>query len=110
MSRKFRLARAASPIALAACLAFAFSSAALAAGNDWNHHWGHNNGWHGSNNYNSGGFGIYLGGPGYYAPPPAYYAPSYYAPAPGYYGAPGYYSAPGYYAPQPSVGFKLNVQ
>jgi len=104
MSKKFRLARAASPIALAGCLAFAFSSAAL-AGNDWNHRWGHDNGWHG-NNHNSGSYGIYLDGPVYYAPRPTYYAPPpvYYAPAPAYYGA------PGYYAPQPSVGLQFNIQ
>ena len=98
MSRHSRLARTAGPIVLAACVAFAFTSAAFAAGNDWNHRWGHND-WHGYNNHDSGSFGIYLGGPGYYAPPPTYYYPP-----PAYYAPP-----PTYYQPQPSFGLQLNV-
>jgi hypothetical protein len=100
MSRKLNLARTAGAIALAACVTFALSPAASAAGNDWNHRgWGHND-WHGYNNHNSSSFGLYLGGPGYYAPPPAYYPPPpvYYAPPP-----------PVYYQPQPSFGLQLNV-
>ena len=108
MSKKLKLARAAGPIVLAACVAFGFASAASAdGGNDWNHHgWDHNNGWHGND---SSSFGIYLGGPGYYSPP-AYYAPPpvYYAPAPVYY--PPQYYAPQYYAPQPSLGLQFNVR
>jgi len=93
MSKKLRLARTAGPVVLAACVAFAFTSAASAAGNDWNHRgWGHNDS-HGYNNNNSGSVGIYLGGPGYYAPPPVYYAPP-----------------PVYYPPQPSVGLQLNIR
>ena len=76
MSRHSKLARTAGAIALAACVTFALTPAAIAAGNDWNHHgWGHND-WHGYNNRNSSSFGIYLGGPGYYAPPPTYYRPA----------------------------------
>jgi hypothetical protein len=104
MSRHLRLARAAGAIALAACVTFALSPAASAAGNDWNHRWGHdgggwnhNGGWH---DHDSGSFGIYLGGPGYYSPPPTYYypPPAYYAPPPTYY-----------YQPQPSFGLQFNV-
>ena len=100
MSRKLKLARAAGPIVLAACVAFGFASAASAdGGNNWNDHgWDHNNGWHG-NNHDNGSFGVYLGGPGYYSPPPAYYYPP-----PAYYAPP-----PVYYAPQPSFGLQFNV-
>ncbi|HEX3066870.1 MAG TPA: hypothetical protein VHQ39_15365 [Dongiaceae bacterium] len=101
MSKRSKLARTAGPIVLAACVALTFTSAALAAGNDWNHRgWGHND-WHGYNNRSSSSFGLYLGGPGYYAPPPTYY----YAPPPVYYAPPPTY----YYQPQPSFGLQLNV-
>ncbi|HEY2889618.1 MAG TPA: hypothetical protein VGJ31_03285 [Dongiaceae bacterium] len=101
MSKRSKLARTAGPIVLAACVALTFTSAAFAAGNDWNHRgWGHND-WRGYNNRSSSSFGIYLGGPGYYAPPPTYY---YAPPQPYYYSPP-----PTYYAPQPSFGLQFNV-
>jgi len=116
IDREAPMRRLATGALVAAGLALAAVSPAMADGDGWGghhrHHWGNHGG--GYFSYNSGG-GYYPGYyPGYYYAQPYYYQPPvYYYPAPVYSAPPPppvyYYPAPVYQGPQFTVVLPFNI-